>query len=263
MSWEQVKSWEDARLDMMQKMARITVTRADKLNAMRDQTADALLEAFQAAEELGAGAILLTGEGRAFGAGYDLATLDPATIPNLARVLEDHFNPVVRKMRNSPLPIVAAVNGACAGASVGLALAADIVIAGRSAFFYEPFVGIALVPDAGNTLFLPRIAGRIRASAAMLLGDRIPAHEAERWGLVWKVVDDLALLAEAETICARLAERPSMALAMTKRLIAQASEPDLDPMLDLERDLQGEAGRSTEMRVAVEQFFASRKATKQ
>lgn len=252
--------WEDVRLELSAGVARITLCRAARRNAMRNRSADELLAALRAAETGGARAVLLTGEGAAFGAGYDLSTLDPDSVPDLAQVLEDHFNPLIRALRESPLPIVAAVNGACAGASVGVALAADIVIAGRSAFFYEPFVGIALVPDAGNTLFLPRMAGRIRASAAMLLGDRIPASEAERWGLVWRVVEDDALLPEAEAICARLAERPAAALAATKRLIARASDPDLDAMLDMERDLQGEAGRSPEMRAAIDAFFASRKA---
>lgn len=254
--------WEDVRLELSAGVARITLCRAARRNAMRNRSADELLAALRAAETGGASAVLLTGEGAAFGAGYDLSTLDPDSVPDLAQVLEDHFNPLIRALRESPLPIVAAVNGACAGASVGVALAADIVIAGRSAFFYEPFVGIALVPDAGNTLFLPRMAGRIRASAAMLLGDRIPASEAERWGLVWRVVEDDALLPEAEAICARLAERSPAALAATKRLIARASDPDLDAMLDMERDLQGEAGRSPEMRAAIDAFFASRKAAR-
>lgn len=252
-------AWEDVKLEITGGIARLSFARADKLNAMRNQTGDELFAALRAAEAQGARAVLLTGEGRAFGAGYDLSTMDPDQAPDLAEVLELHFNPAIRAMRASPLPIVAAVNGACAGASVGVALAADIVIAGRGAFFYEPFVGIALVPDAGNTLFLPRIAGRIRASAAMLLGDRIGAQEARDWGLVWKVVEDAELLPEAEAICRRLAERAPSALAATKRLIAQASDPDLDPMLDLERDLQGVAGRSPEMRAAVDAFFASRR----
>lgn len=254
---------EDVRLDMEGEVARITICRSHKRNAMRNQTADELLAALRAAETGGARAILVTGEGQAFGAGYDLATLDPGVVPDLDHVLETHFNPLIRAMRASPLPIVSAVGGACAGASVGVALAADIVIAGRSAFFYEPFVGIALVPDAGNTLFLPRMAGRIRAAGAMLLGDRIPAAEAERWGLVWKLVDDDQLLPEAEAICGRLAERPASALAMTKRLINHASERDLGAMLDLERDLQGEAGRGPEMRAAVDRFFAARKGAVQ
>jgi 2-(1,2-epoxy-1,2-dihydrophenyl)acetyl-CoA isomerase len=253
-------TFQDIRLDIADGVARITLNRPERRNAMRDQTADEMLAALRAAEADGSvRAVLLTGEGAAFGAGYDLSTLDPAAVPDLARVLEDHFNPLVRGLRGSPLPVVAAVNGACAGASVGLALAADIVIAGRSAFFYEPFVGIALVPDAGNTLFLPRIAGRIRASAAMLLGDRIGADEAERWGLVWRVVEDAALLDQAQAVCLRLAARDPGAMAMTKRLIAQAAEADLNPMLDAERDLQGAAGRSPAMRAAIDAFFASRK----
>lgn len=251
-------SWEDVTYDLVAGVARITINRAGKLNAIRNQTGDELLAALHLAEAGGARAVLLTGAGRAFGAGYDLSTLDPAQVPDLARVLEEHFNPLVRAMRASPLPIVAAVNGACAGGSVGLALAADIVIAGRSAFFYEPFTGLALVPDVGSSVMLTRMAGRIRASAAMLLGDRIPAAEFERWGLVWKVVDDDALIPEAAAICARLAERPAGAMSMTKRLIAKASEPDLDAMLDMERDLQGAAGRGPEMRVAVDRFFAAR-----
>ncbi|MDO9526839.1 MAG: enoyl-CoA hydratase-related protein [Gemmobacter sp.] len=251
----------DVRLDIANGIARITVTRASRMNAMRDQTGDELLAALIAAEtDASVGAVLLTGEGRAFGAGYDLSTIAPDAVPDLAQVLELHFNPLIRKMRTSRLPIVAAVNGACAGASVGIALAADIVIAARNAFFYEPFVGIALVPDAGNTLFLPRMAGRIRASAAMLLGDRITAEEAERWGLVWRVVEPDGLLPEAERVCAALAARSHDAVSMTKRLIAQASDPDLDPMLDLERDLQGKAGRSPEMRAEIDRFFADRAA---
>ncbi|PKP85415.1 MAG: 2-(1,2-epoxy-1,2-dihydrophenyl)acetyl-CoA isomerase [Alphaproteobacteria bacterium HGW-Alphaproteobacteria-2] len=252
-------TYEDVRLEIAEGVARIVVNRPARRNAMRDRTADELLAALRAAEgDDAVRVVLMTGEGAAFGAGYDLSTLDPGSVPDLARVLDEHFNPLVRAMRASRLPIVAAVNGACAGASVGLALAADIVIAGRSAFFYEPFVGIALVPDAGNTLFLSRFAGRIRASAAMMLGERIGGEEAERWGLVWRVVADGALMAEAQALCVRLAERDPDALAATKRLIARAAEPDLNPMLDLERDLQGEAGRSPAMRAAIDAFFAAR-----
>lgn len=174
-------------------------------------------------------------------------------------MLEVHFNPLVRLMRATRLPIITKVNGPCAGAAVGIALAGDIVIAARSAYFYEPFVGIALVPDAGNTLFLPRLAGRVRAAPAMLLGDRIGAEEARDWGLVWRVVDDDALTAETDAIATRLAERAPAAIAATKRLIVAAGDAALDEQLDLERDLQGDAGRSPEMKAAVAAFFASRK----
>jgi 2-(1,2-epoxy-1,2-dihydrophenyl)acetyl-CoA isomerase len=201
----------------------------------------------------------MTGAGRAFGAGYDLSTVEPGVFPELDRVLEEHFNPLVAAMRRSRLPIIAAVNGPCAGAAVGIALAADIVIAARSAYFYEPFVGIALVPDAGNTLFLSRMVGRIRASAAMLLGDRITAEEALQWGLVWRVFDDAALAGEAEAAARRLALLTPGAVAATKRLIREASDFGMDDQLGLERDLQGAAGRTPEMKSAIAAFFASRK----
>lgn len=254
-------AYEDITLDIDGAVARITLRRADRLNAMRDRTADELRAALAEAEtDAAVRAVILTGEGRAFGAGYDLSTIDPGVTPALDRVLEEHFNPLVRAMRASRLPIVCAVNGPCAGASVGIALSGDIVIAARSAYFYEPFVGIALVPDAGNTLFLTRLAGRVRASAAMLLGERIAAEEARDWGLVWRVFDDAALMDEAAAIAARLAVLSPGAVAATKRMIAGAAEADLDARLDLERDRQGEAGRSPEMKQAIADFFARRGA---
>jgi len=253
-------AFEDISYRVEAGVAHITVTRPDKLNAYRNETADELTAAFARAEaDPSVKVAILTGEGRAFGAGYDLATVKPDETPALDDVLERHFNPLVRAMRRSRLPVICVVNGPCAGAAVGIALAADIVIAARSAYFYEPFVGIALVPDAGNTLFLTRILGRIRASAMMLLGDRLSAEEAREWGLVWKVVDDADLTAETGKIAAKLASLAPAAVAATKKLIAAASDPDLDTQLDLERDLQGDAGRSPEMKAAIAAFFAARR----
>lgn len=251
--------FEDIRLETAGSIARITIARPDRLNAMRDRTADELYAAITACEDDPAiRALVLTGEGRAFGSGYDLSTVAPDTAPALDRVLEEHFNPLVRAIVRSRLPIICAVNGACAGAAVGIALAGDIVVATRSAYFYEPFAGIALVPDAGNTFFFPRIAGRARASAAMLLGDRIGAEEAMAWGLVWRIYDDPAFATEVDRIAARLASLAPAAVAATKRLVAKSCAADLDRQLDLERDLQGEAGRSPEMKDAIAAFFARR-----
>lgn len=242
-------------------VARLAVNRSGKLNAYRDRTADELRAALAMAEADGSvRAVLLTGEGRAFGAGYDLSTIDPQATPALDAVLEVHFNPLVAAMRGSPLPIVAAVNGPCAGAAVGIALAADIVLAGRSTYFYEPFVGIALVPDAGNTLFLSRIVGRVRASGMMLLGDRIDAARALDWGLLWEVVDDDRLQSRAAEICARLAGLDRDAVAATKKLIANAADFGAAEQLALERDLQGAAGRAPAMKQRIAAFFARQKA---
>lgn len=251
--------YADISLRIDRALARMTLSRPNKLNALRNQTADELLRAFRHVEaDESVRVVVLTGAGRGFGAGYDLSVIRPDDTPELDRVLEVHFNPLIRFMRASRLPIVCAVNGPCAGAAVGVALAADIVIAARSAYFYEPFVGIALVPDAGNTLFLPRLAGRMRAAPAMLLGDRVGAEEALSWGLVWRVVDDDALVAETDAIAMRLAECAPSAVAATKRLITAASDMGLEDQLSLERDLQGIAGRSPEMKAAVAAFFAKR-----
>lgn len=254
-----MSGYEDIGYAVSGGIARIAVDRPGKLNAYRDQTADELRAAIAAAgADAGVRAILLTGEGRAFGAGYDLSTISPDEVPALDLVLEHHFNPLVEAMRRSRLPIVAAVNGPCAGAAVGIALAADIVVMAKSAYFYEPFVGIALVPDAGNTLFLSRMLGRIRASGMMLLGARIGAEKALRWGLAWDVVEDGELDATAIAICQRLAALEPAAVAATKRLIADAADFGAGEQLERERDLQGEAGRSPAMKAAIADFFARR-----
>ncbi len=236
-------------------VVRLTVNRPDKLNALANATADALRAAIAEIEaHPDARAVVLTGAGRGFGAGYDLPAVDMSRTPQLDDVLNTHFNPLIRQIRQSHLPFVSAVNGPCAGASIGLALAADIVLAGRSAYFYEPFIGLGLVPDAGNTLFMTRLAGRAHASAAMLLGDRISAEEAERWGLIWKVTDDENLLGEATETAQRLAKSSAPAIAATKALIHAASEPDMSAMLDRESVSQGILGRGEEMRRAIEAF---------
>ena len=242
-------------------IARLTVNRPDKLNAMRDQTAEELKRAiFEIEAEPDARAVILTGAGRGFGAGYDLPAVDLSKTPDLDHVLDTYFNPLVRKIRQSPLPFVAAVNGPCAGASIGVALAADIVIAGRSAYFYEPFIGLGLVPDAGNTILMTRLAGRVRASGAMLLGDRISAEQAERWGLLWQVCEDDALSDTATAIATRLAASSRDAIAATKALIHAVAEPDLSMALDRESVEQGRLGRGEEMKAAIESFKARRKA---
>lgn len=252
---------EDVAYSVANGRARIAVNRPERLNAYRNETADELHDAIlRAGNDPAVRSILLTGEGRAFGAGYDLSTVKPDEVPALDEVLQRHFNPLVLAMRNSRLPIVAAVNGPCAGAAVGIAFAADIVVAARSAYFYEPFVRIALVPDAGNTQFLTRLLGRVRASGMMMLGDRISAERALSWGLLWDLVDDAELIATTEAICARLAGLDAAALAGTKRLIDSASEFGIDDQLALERDLQGEAGRTPAMKAQIAAFFARRKA---
>ncbi|MEX3009591.1 enoyl-CoA hydratase-related protein [Hoeflea sp. TYP-13] len=253
-------AFEDISLDIDGSVATITVRRPQKLNAMRNGTADEMRAALtQAEEDSGVRVVVVTGEGRAFGAGYDLSTVEPSQTQEahlLENVIDVHFNPLIRALRTSRLPVIAAVNGPCAGVSVGVALSCDIVLAASSAYFYEPFAGIALVPDGGNTFFLPQIAGRMRATAAMLLGERISAEEALSWGLVWEVHEDDELMSAVENVAERIARLSPQAVSATKRLVGAACDKDLNPQLELERDLQAVLGREPDMREAVAAFVA-------
>jgi 2-(1,2-epoxy-1,2-dihydrophenyl)acetyl-CoA isomerase len=253
-------TYEDISLAVDGAVATITVRRPDKLNALRDQTADelvAVLRALESNDDMRV--VILTGEGRAFGAGYDLSTVDLGGASGLGQVLERHFNPLIRTIRRSRLLVVSAVNGPCAGVSVGIALAGDVVLASSAAYFYEPFAQIALVPDGGNTFFFPRVAGRTRAMAAMLLGDRIPAEEAATWGLIWRVVEPDDLMAEARRVADRIARVAPLAIQRTKQLVNTACETALDAQLDLERDFQGELDGRPEMIDAVSRFLSGGK----
>ncbi|WP_422026511.1 enoyl-CoA hydratase-related protein [Roseovarius sp.] len=236
-------------------VATLTVNRPDKLNAMRNETADEMRAALAELEGNPAiRAAIITGAGRAFGAGYDLSTVDLSEGCDLRSVLEDHFNPLIRAVRRSRLIVISAVNGACAGVSVGLAFSADIVLAAETAFFYEPFAGIALVPDGGNTLFIPRTAGRTRALSMMLLGERIGAAQARDWGLVWAVHPPERLADEARATAERVAALPPLAAQRTKQLVNAATDDALDAQLDLERDYQAELAGTPEMIAAVSKF---------
>ncbi len=252
--------FHDVAFDVSGRVARLEIARPDKLNALRDETAGEILAALRIVEARAeVRSLVITGRGRAFGAGYDLSVPPPTMPPELGDVLERHFNPLIAAMRASRLPIVAAVNGPCAGASVGLALASDIVIAAEDAYFYEPFVGLALVPDAGNTVFLTRLLGRGRAAAMMLLGERISATEARDWGLVWRTCAPADLEATVAAIAERLAGLPPAAIAATKRLIGEAAEADLADRLAAERDAQAIAGRGPEVLDRIERFFRARR----
>lgn len=253
-------TYEDIAVSVDGAIARITVRRPEKLNALRNQTADELKAAIEALESTPeAKVVILTGEGRAFGTGYDLSTVDLGAGCDLGAVLEDHFNPLIRMIRRSRLLFIAQVNGPCAGVSVGIALGCDIVMAAESAYFYEPFAQIALVPDGGNTFFYPAYAGRTRAMAAMLLGEKIGAADAMAWGLVWKVHEADALGGAVDETAARIATLAPMAIQRTKQLINRACESGLDAQLDLERDFQGELGGSQDMIDAVGRFVAGAK----
>jgi 2-(1,2-epoxy-1,2-dihydrophenyl)acetyl-CoA isomerase len=241
-------------------VATLTLNRPDSLNALNSAMLDEMRAALESLAESGARALLLTGAGRGFSSGADLAS--GGGLPDdVGAALEAHFNPLVEALFSLPLPVVAAVNGPCAGAGCSLALAADIVIAGRSAYFLQAFINIGLIPDAGATWLLPRLAGRARAMEMMMLGERIPAEQAADWGLISRVVEDDELETEGIALATRLAEGPTVAYGLLRRLARDAEQLKLTDALIAERIAQREAGRTQDFRGAVMAFLQKRKPT--
>ena len=239
----------------------LTLNRPDRLNAFDEDMHRQLMAAILAAEaDAGCRALLLTGAGRGFCAGQDLTNrvFEPGVVPDLARTIEGFYNPLIRKLRDLPMPVVCAVNGVAAGAGANIALACDIVLAGRSAKFLQAFAKIGLLPDSGGTWFLPRLVGRARARGLAMLAEPITAEQAEGWGLIWKALDDAALMDEARRLTAHLATQPTVGLALIKQALDAAETNDLDAQLDLERDLQAEAGRTPDYSEGVQAFLAKR-----
>jgi 2-(1,2-epoxy-1,2-dihydrophenyl)acetyl-CoA isomerase len=235
-------------------VATITLARPDTLNAMNERTVAELRAAIQEVSLSNARCLLLTGEGRGFSSGADLA--GGGSLPvDAGEALEKHFNPMIEAIFDLSIPVVAAVNGPCAGAGCSLALSADIVIAARSAYFLQAFVNIGLIPDAGATWFLPRLAGRARAMEMMLLGERIGAEQAREWGLVSRVVDDEHLASEAVLLATNLARGPTVALGLVRRLARDAEQLSLSDALAAERMAQREAGRTEDFKTAVAAFL--------
>ena len=240
----------------------ITLNRPQRLNAFDEAMHRALRDALAEAEsDPACRALLLTGAGRGFCAGQDLGDRLSAAGETsvLGGALEAYYNPLIRKLRALPLPIVAAVNGVAAGAGANIALACDIVLAARSASFVQAFIRIGLVPDAGGTWILPRLVGLARARGLALTAEPLPAEQAEAWGLIWKMVEDDALMDEAHKLCAHFAAAPTVGLALTKRALDESWENDLDSQLDLERELQREASLTPDYAEGVRAFLQKRK----
>jgi len=242
-------------------VATLTLNRPDKLNSFTRRMHTDLAQALSTVEhDSSVRAVLLQGAGRAFCAGQDLADLsfDPKSPTDLGELIDTTFNPLIRRLQALPKPVVARIHGVAAGAGANLALACDLVIAGRSASFLQAFVNIGLVPDSGGTWFLPRTVGTARALGLAMLGEKLPADRAEQWGLIWKCVDDAQLDAEVSALMVRLASMPTAALAGIKHAIREAATRALDSQLDLERDLQTRMGASHDYNEGVAAFLAKR-----
>ncbi|MFN3658007.1 MAG: 2-(1,2-epoxy-1,2-dihydrophenyl)acetyl-CoA isomerase PaaG [Pseudolabrys sp.] len=235
----------------------VTLNRPQRLNAFTGAMHGALMRTLAAAEaDSACRAMLLTGAGRGFCAGQDLG--DELAKGDLGDTIDRYYNPLLRKLRTLPFPVVAAVNGVAAGAGANLALACDIVLAARSASFTQAFAKIGLVPDSGGTWLLPRLAGSARARGLALLAEPLSAEKAESWGLIWKAVEDDKLMAEAEKVCAQFGQGPTFGFAQIKRALDAAETNDFSTQLDLERDLQREAGASPDYKEGVRAFIEKR-----
>ncbi len=244
-------------------LATLTLNAPERLNAVsRKMIAEIKLAWEDIAADSSVRAVLLTGAGRGFCAGADLADPDRETGDNAdsGAALDKFFNPVIRLMRSVPKPIVAAVNGVAAGVGMSFAMAADIAIAAKSASFLQAFARIGLLPDGGSTWFLPRLVGEQRARAMAMLAPQITADQAKQWGLIWDVVEDAALMPTATELARRLADGPTQSLARIKEAMNRANGNTLSQQLDIERDFQRELGRSEDFKEGVEAFLAKRKA---
>ena len=257
MAAEETAMEEAVAIERHRRWWRLVLARPERLNAVDSAMQAALLRALEAAEaERSCRALVITGAGRAFSAGQDLAAVRGEA--DLGSVLERGWNPLIRRFSTLAVPTVAAVNGIAAGAGAALALACDIVLAARSASFLMAFARIGLVPDSGTSWHLPRLIGPARARAVAMLAEPVTAEQAETWGMVWKTVADEALAEEAALVADRLAAGPTAALVATRAALAAGAAATLDEQLDRERDLQRAAGAHPDYAEGVAAFAGKR-----
>lgn len=261
----QTPDYQYLRLETAGGIARLTLARPDALNALSRPLLAEIMSALDVVRDGGEARVLvITGEGRGFSSGADISGGGGGTAAgtpgfDAGDVLDQYYNPIIERMFDLPIPIVSGVHGPVAGAGCMIALAADVTIAARSAFFLQAFANIGLVPDAGSMWLLPRLVGRARAMAMMLLAERIPAETAQEWGLVYEVVDDDALAGRIDAIAEKLANGPTRAYALIRRGVRQALDGTLSETLVYERRAQLEAGRSPDFAEGVAAFREKRR----
>ena len=251
-----------ASIDILQEenYAIIRLNRPEKLNAFDRGMSLSLQQALdQCRNDDGIRAIMLTGEGKAFSAGQDLGEVIKKDGPGMEKILSEHYNPIIQRIRDLEKPVVAAVNGVAAGAGANIALSCDIVVASESASFIQAFSKIGLIPDSGGTYFLPRLIGFQKASALMMLGDKISASEAERLGMIYRMFPDASFITEARRIIKQLSEMPTRGLALTKIALNASLNHRLEEQLALEDQLQQQAVRTLDFDEGVNAFLEKRK----
>ena len=254
--------FECIELDITDGYATLTLNRPKSLNSFNEAMHGEVKAALEQAEaDENVRALLITGAGRGFCAGQDLSdrrVMPGDEPPDLGYTLENLYNPLIRKLRSLPMPVVCAVNGVAAGAGANIAFACDIVLAAKSAKFIQAFCKLGLIPDSGGTWSLPRLVGQARATGLAMLGDAVMAEQAEAWGMIWKCIDDDDLMDEARSMCARFATQPTYGFAQIKKALNASWSHSLDEQLDLECILQRESGRSEDYQEGVTAFMEKR-----
>lgn len=247
-------------------VATLTLNRPAALNALTTELLAEMIDVVDLVRDEGTARVLLiTGAGRAFCSGADLAVGGATGGALSGRVdigqrLETHFNPLLERLFALPVPVITAVNGPAAGAGCSFALAGDIVLAGESAYFLQAFVNIGLVPDVGATWLLPRLVGKARAQAMMMLGEKVPAVTALDWGMIWQVMPDVDLMPTARTLAARLAAGPTQTYALIRQGIRDCLDASLTEALAVERRNQRLAGQTADFAEGVGAFLQKRPA---
>ena len=241
-------------------IAIIKLNRPDKFNSFNREMALSMQEALNDAKNDSViRAIYISGEGKAFCAGQDLAEAIDPNGPGIKKIVEEHYNPIIKLIRAIEKPVVCAVNGVAAGAGANIALACDVTVASKSASFIQAFSKIGLIPDSGGTFFLPRLIGLGKASALMMMGDKVGAEEASQMGMIYKFFEDDQLQQEAIKIAQTLATMPTVGLGLTKRLLNSSLSSSLESQLKNEADLQEMAGKSEDHKEGVNAFLEKRK----
>jgi len=243
------------------KVATLTLNRPEVFNSFNRDMALLLQNELDAVEKNPeVRSIIITGSGKAFCAGQDLKEVtSPELNPGFKKILEEHYNPIIQRIRNIEKPIIGAINGVAAGAGANIALACDVVVASEYASFIQAFSKIGLVPDSAGTFFLPRLVGFQKASALMMLGDKVSATEAEKLGMIYKVVSSENFIEEVNNIASILANMPTKALGLTKRLLNNSMQNSLEEQLNLESELQIESAQSEDYAEGVDAFVNKRK----
>jgi len=241
-------------------VAYLTLNRPEKFNSFNRDMALALQQQLDACEkDSQIRCIYITGSGKAFCAGQDLAEATDPQGPEMERIVEEHYNPVILRLRRIEKPIIAAVNGVAAGAGANIALACDIVVANASAVFIQAFSKIGLIPDSGGTFFLPRLIGMQRAAALMMTAEKVSAAEATGMGMIYKYFADDVFEAESKKMAVQLAQMPTKGLGLTKRLLNEAYDNTLQEQLEREKKVQVEAGATHDFKEGVRAFLEKRK----